>query len=120
MSKIIQEAHDINISVIPYNDENSLACIVALVYLSARNKYKIIREMPAGIGFADFVFLPYKKTDPAFILELKKDSTADVAIEQIKARRYIEALNGYTGRKLLVGISYSSKGKEHQVKVEEV
>lgn len=61
MEKLIQEAHDINIPVIKYNDENSLACIVTLVYLSTRSKYKIVREMPAGIDFADFIFYPNDK-----------------------------------------------------------
>lgn len=56
MEKLIQEAHDINIPVIKYNDEISLACIITLVYLYARSKYKIAREMPAGVGFTDFIF----------------------------------------------------------------
>ena len=72
MEKLIQEVHDINIPIIKYNNENSLACIVTLVYLSARTKYKIVREMPAGIGFADFIFYPNDKNKPAFIIELKK------------------------------------------------
>ena len=58
MEKLIKEAHDINIPIIKYNDENSLARIVTLVHLSARTKYKIVREMPAEIGFADFIFYP--------------------------------------------------------------
>ena len=52
MEKLIQEAHDINIPIIKYNDENSLACVITLVYLSARSKYKIVREMEAGSGRA--------------------------------------------------------------------
>lgn len=72
MEQLIQEAHDINIPIIKYNDENSLACVVTLVYLSARSKYKIVREMPAGVGFADFIFYPNDKSKPAFILELKR------------------------------------------------
>ena len=43
MTALLEEVHDINISVIKYNDENSLSCVVTLVYLSARTKYKIIR-----------------------------------------------------------------------------
>ena len=53
MTALLEETHDINIPVIKYNDENSLACVVMLAYLSARTKYKIIREMPAGKGFAN-------------------------------------------------------------------
>ena len=120
MEKLIQEAHDINIPVIKYNDENSLACIITLVYLSARTKYKIVREMPAGIGFADFIFYPNDKSKPAFIIELKKDSTPEEALKQIKEKRYALALKEYTGQKLAVGISYNSKQKQHHVKIEEI
>ena len=120
MEKLIQEAHDINIPVIKYNDENSLACIITLVYLSARSKYKIVREMPAGIGFADFIFYPNDKNKPAFIIELKKDSTPDEALKQIKEKRYALALKDYTGQKFAVGISYDSKQKQHHVKIEEI
>lgn len=120
MEKLIQEAHDINIPVIKYNDENSLACIITLVYLSARSKYKIVREMPAGIGFADFIFYPNDKSKPAFIIELKKDSTPDEALKQIQEKRYALALKNYTGQKLAVGIAYNSKLKKHSVKIEDI
>ena len=120
MERLIQEAHDINIPIIKYNDENSLACVITLVYLSARTKYKIVREMPAGIGFADFIFYPNNKSKPAFIIELKKDATADEALKQIKEKRYALALKDYTGQKLAVGISYDSKNKNHKVKIEEI
>ena len=120
MEKLIQEAHDINIPVIKYNDENSLACIITLVYLGARTKYKIVREMPAGVGFADFIFYPNDKSKPAFIVELKKDSTPDEALKQIKEKRYPLALKDYTGTKLAIGITYDSKQKQHHVKIEEI
>ena len=120
MEKLIQEAHDINIPIIKYNDENSLACIVTLVYLSARTKYKIVREMPAGIGFADFIFYPNDKSKPAFIIELKKDSTPEEALKQIKEKRYPLALKDYTGQKLAVGITYDCKQKQHHIKIEEI
>ena len=119
MEQLIQEAHDINIPIIKYNDENSLACVVTLVYLNARSKYKIVREMPAGVGFADFIFYPNDKSKPAFILELKKNSTPDEALKQIKEKRYA-ALKDYTGQKLAVGISYDEKLKKHSVKIEDI
>ena len=34
------------------NDENSLGCAIGLACYSARKDYRIIREMPAGRGFA--------------------------------------------------------------------
>ena len=120
MEQLIQEAHDINIPIIKYNDENSLACVVTLVYLSARTKYTIVREMEAGAGKADFIFYPNDKSKPAFILELKKNSTPDEALKQIKEKRYATALKDYTGKKLAIGISYDEKLKKHSVKIEDI
>ena len=118
MEEIIQRAHDYNIPLLKYNDENSLSCVVTLVYLWARNKYSIRREERAGAGLADFVFHPYNRSQPAFILELKKDSTPEDAIRQIRERRYVEALSDCTGEKFAVGIVYDSKNKNHRIKIE--
>ena len=112
--------HDINIPVIKYNDENSLACVITLVYLSARTKYTIVREMEAGAGKADFIFYPNDKSKPAFILELKKNASPEEALKQIREKRYATALRDYTGQKLAVGISYDEKLKKHSVKIEEI
>ena len=120
MASIIEEAHQLNVSIIKYNDENSLACIITLVYLSARSQYQIIREMPSGKGFADFIFIPNNKSKPAFIIELKKDSTPDDALKQIEERNYASSLKDCTGLKLAIGVSYSSKDKKHYVKVIEM
>lgn len=120
MERIIQECHDINTPTIKYGDENSLACVINLVYLNAKTKYKVVREMPAGIGFADFIFYPNDKSKPSFIIELKKDSTPEEALKQIKEKRYALALKDYTGQKLAVGISYDSKLKKHKVKIEDI
>ncbi len=57
----IDEIHMDTASVLTYNDENSLSCVLTLAYYSARKYYTIVREMPAGKGFADFVFFPRKK-----------------------------------------------------------
>jgi len=120
MVKIIEEAHDINIPSIKYGDENSLSCVVMLSYLSARDDYNIIREMPAGKGFADFIFYPNDKSKPAFILELKKNSTPEEALKQIKEKKYALALKDYTGEKFAVGISWDSKTKKHNIKIEDI
>ncbi len=120
MEEIIQAAHDYNIPLLKYNDENSLSCVVTLVYLLARDDYNIKREERAGAGLADFVFHPYDRSQPAFILELKKDSTPEDAIRQIRERRYIEALDDCTGEKFAVGIVYDSKNKNHKIKIEDL
>lgn len=104
---------------------DELLSVVNLVYLSARDKYRVEREDKAGEGYVDFIFYPERKGADALILELKVDSTPEDAIRQIKDRNYALRLKGkigeapkYTGRILAVGISCDRKSKEHTCKVE--
>ena len=110
-------------SILTYNDENSLGCAIGLAYYSARKDYKMIRELPAGRGFADVVFLPLPFSDkPAILVELKYDKSARTAMEQIKERQYMKALEGYVGEILLVGVNYDKddKNKPHSCVIEKV
>ncbi len=119
----LDRAHMEAASILTYNDENSLSCAIGLAYYSARKDYRLIRELPAGHGFADIVFLPLPSVDkPALVVELKYDKTADAAIRQIKDRCYTQALEGYTGEILLVGINYAkgNKNKPHSCIIERV
>lgn len=52
VAEMIAQSHLENPSILKYNDENSLACVIAPAYYSARANYEIIRELPAGKGFA--------------------------------------------------------------------
>ena len=79
--------------------------------------------MPAGHGFANIVFLPLPHTDkPAIVMELKYGKSADSAVQQIKDRNYAQALEGYSGKILLVGINYDreDKDKPHSCVIEGV
>ena len=119
----LDRAHTEVASILTYNDENSLGCAIGLAYYSARKDYKIIREMPAGRGFADLVFLPLPHTDkPAFVVELKYNKSADAAIRQIRDRHYTQALEGYSGEILLVGINYDKEkeNKPHSCVIEKI
>ena len=59
--------------------------------------------MPDGNGFADMVFLPKRaSSNPALVLELKWDKTAEGAINQIKRKSYVSSLKEYRGNILLV------------------
>ena len=82
--------------------------------------FKPIRELPAGRGFADLVFLPRREYPeiPALIIELKWNHSAETAIQQIKEKKYVKALDDYNGEILLVGINYDKKSKEHQCVIE--
>ena len=117
----IEEAH-FETSILKYNDENSLACVVSLAYYSAREYYTEVREFPAGKGFADIIYIPRKNhlDKPALIVELKWNQSAESAIAQIKERNYVKALEGYSGNILLVGVNYDKASKKHQCVIEEM
>ena len=115
----MEELHAENASILRYNDENSLSCVISIAYYYARNDYHMIRELPSGKGYADIVFLPRKNVSkPALVIELKKDRTARAAIDQIKERRYPQQVEQYTGEMLLVGISYDADSKKHDCRIE--
>ena len=114
VAELVELAHETYTSVLNYNDENSLSCVLTMAYFTAPAYYNVVREMPAGKGFADFVFLPRANAGdrPAMSVELKYNKSADSAINQIKENRYQGALAGYEGKILLVGINYKAEGKE--------
>ncbi len=123
VAKELDKAHSEVASILTYNDENSLGCAIGLAYYSARKDYKLIRELPAGKGFADIAFLPLPHTNnPAMVVELKYDRSVSAAIQQIKDRKYIQALEGYTGEILLVGVNYNKDkaNKPHSCVIERV
>ena len=117
----IDKAHE-EISILKYNDENSLSCVIGLAFYSAREFYQTIREMPAGGGFADIVFLPLPNhaDKPAILIELKWDQNADTAIRQIHEKRYDGVLKGYEGNIILAGISYDKATKKHSCIIEKI
>ncbi len=122
VAELIELAHDTYTSVLKYNDENSLSCVLTMAYFTAPAYYNMIREFPAGKGFADFVFIPRANAGsrPALVVELKYNKDADTAIKQIKEKRYHGALEGYSDKVLLVGINYDVENKHHTCIIEEM
>ena len=125
MCEILEYAHNTESLLLSYNTEAELTMIVNMVYLSARDTYRIEREDKAGIGYVDFIFYPLRKDDDGIILELKVDSSAGEAIHQIKDRHYqlkfegkLAELSRYKGRIIGVGISYDRKTKQHSCQTE--
>ena len=119
VEKEIDAIHSANVSILAYNNENALSCVITLAYYSAQKYYTLIRELPTGKGFADIVFLPGKYTDkPAMIVELKWDQSAQGAIKQIKEKNYSGILDEYAGNLLLVGINYNKRDKKHECVIE--
>ena len=119
MAEILEKAHNTEIPLLSYNNETDLTAVVNLVYLAARDRYRVEREDKAGIGYVDFIFYPeIDKSADAIILELKVNHTPEEAIQQIKEKKYPESIKQYTGDILLVGINYDKKTKEHQCLIE--
>ncbi|MBR0410830.1 MAG: AAA family ATPase [Eubacterium sp.] len=101
-----------------YNNEDALGSAVYLSYIYALNHYTVIKEMTAGKGFADVVFVPLKKGDPAMIIELKRNDSAGKAIDQIRDKEYFHALDNFQGEILFAGINYDEKSKSHSCRIE--
>ena len=125
VASMIEQVHQENTSILKYNDENSLSCIISLAYYAAKKDYVVYCELAGGKGYADIVLVPRKNVNkPAVIVELKWNKTAKAAIEQIKERQYIESLKDYKGEVVLAGINYSqsdSEGfKKHECKIERI
>lgn len=125
MAAILKYAHDAESPIFSYNSEIELSAVVNLVYLAARDRYRVEREDKTGEGWVNFIFYPECRGEDALILELKIDSTPEEAIKQIKDRQCALRFRGklgekekYTGRILAVGISYDRKSKEHFCGVE--
>ncbi len=119
VARAIDLAHDENTSILAYNDENSLACVLSVAYIWAKNEYVIHREYATGKGYADLVMIPHRNVSkPALVIELKYNHSADTAISQIKQKNYPAKLSDYTGDILLVGINYDKETKLHSCKIE--
>ena len=115
----VDAVHDENTSILSYNDENSLACVLSIAYYYAKNDYVMHRELATGKGFADLVLIPRKHVDsPAIVLELKYNQDADSAIDQIKRKQYPAKMAEYTDNLLLVGINYDKQQKTHTCRIE--
>jgi hypothetical protein len=115
----VDAAHDENTSILSYNNENSLACVISLAYYYAKNDYIVHRELATGKGFADIVLIPRKNvTTPAIVVELKFNKDADAAIDQIKRKQYPAKVSQYANHLLLVGINYDRQTKTHTCCIE--
>ena len=126
MLEILEFAHNTEVPLLSYNHESDLTAVVNLVYLSARDFYRMEREDKAGIGYVDFIFYPEAdRHADGIILELKVDDTPEEALRQIRDKKYalkFERKLGeerrYTGRILGVGIAYDKVKKVHECKIE--
>jgi hypothetical protein len=116
------DAAHLETSILNYNSEEALSHTLSLAYYAAREYYTVVREMPAGKGFADMAFIPrrHHPEAPAMLVELKWDKGVQTALDQIHERRYPEAFSGCEGELLLVGVSYDKDSKLHECTIERV
>lgn len=119
----VERAHEDASSIIRYNDENALACTLRLAFFSAIRRWRLVREMPAGKGFADMTLVPLASAaagTPGVVIELKYGASAREALAQIRERGYDRALNGaaVSGNVVLCGIAYDPKTKAHSCVIE--
>lgn len=118
VAQILEEVHDREIPFLKYHDENSLSCVITLCYLCARDEYWMEREYATGKGYCDYIFIPKKLSNPAIILELKYNRSAQEALQQIKDKDYIQKVK-HCKEVLLVGINYDEE-KYHSCMIEKV
>ena len=101
-----------------YNNEDALASAIYLAYIYALNEYTAIKEVTAGKGFADVVYIPLEASKTAMVIELKHNGSAESGIEQIKNKQYFDCLSHYEGDLLLIGINYDEGTRMHEAKIE--
>ncbi|MCD7738707.1 MAG: ATP-binding protein [Lachnospiraceae bacterium] len=125
VGKVLAIVHTTESPLKAYNDEAELSGSVKLAYIAARNKYDMEREDQAGIGYVDYIFYPYNRSDDGIIIELKVDDSPENALKQIKNKNYALRFQGKigeqpktAGRIILVGIGYYRKDKTHRCKIE--
>lgn len=89
--------------------------------------YAAMMKKEESLGYVDFIFYPIRYDQDCMILELKVDHKPEEAIAHIKEKEYALRFQGktaerkeYTGHILAVGISYNSKTKEHECKIEQL
>ena len=115
----IEMAHQYYANAKFYNNEQALRMVIMLAYVSRVDDYCDFQELPSGKGYADILFFPKKKSrKPALLIELKWNRSSGGAIEQIKENGYCDAISGYGGDILLVGINYDEKEKVHTCQIE--
>ncbi|MCQ2193878.1 MAG: ATP-binding protein [Paludibacteraceae bacterium] len=120
VAQALDAAHTEVTSPLTYNDEHCFQSAICLAYFYANTRYTLVKELPTGKGYADLVLIPYLPNIPALVIELKRNKSAESAIDQIKAKNYCQALTQYQGDLLFVGINYDEKTKEHKCKIEKL
>ncbi|MCQ2974837.1 MAG: ATP-binding protein [Bacteroidales bacterium] len=119
VAESLERSHSLVMNNWQYNNEACFASAIILSYIAGYDYYTIFQELPTGKGYADLVFIPYKSSKPALIIELKVDTVVETAINQIYDKKYNLHLEQYKGNMRFVGIAYNKETKKHTCKIEE-
>ncbi|ORY09054.1 hypothetical protein LY90DRAFT_518927 [Neocallimastix californiae] len=124
MCEILDKLHMEKIIIEDKLDHGNLKRVMDYSYFNARTKYDIEEESPRGHGRANIIFLPKGKNKvngEIIIIELKVNSTAKEAINQIHQKKYYNGLKkkGYYRNILLIGINYDQKKVKYSCVIEE-
>ncbi len=118
----VEQAHADVASVIAYNHEEDLACTLRLAFYSAMRRWKLVREAPAGKGYADLLMVPLASSGalPGVVLELKWGHSPAEALAQMRERDYAAAFRGTAAESdtLLCAVTYDPKAKRHECAIE--
>lgn len=124
VARQIEKIHEEE-SPLYYNNEQALRNVIKRAYFSYGDEYVMFEELPAGVGYADIVYLSKRDSVlPVLIIELKwsQSGGGGSALEQIRDRRYPAAFKGYGSDILPVGISYDREAvagqRKHQCRIE--
>ena len=110
VAQLVEQTHQSMTSVLAYNSENALSCVISVLCFYVETQYMVIREFPTGKGFADIVLIPKPRVQkPAMVIELKFKKDVKAAIDQIHNNQYPGKLHDFYGEVILVGISYDKK-----------
>ncbi len=128
VAEVISGSHQDYASIISFNDENSLALAIMVSFYTARQYYRVVRELPSGKGFADIAFLPKESSAapflkgpvPAMVVELKWNRSARATIKQIRDRNYTGVLSDFKGEIILIGINYTKTTKKYSCRIEKL
>ena len=97
-----------------YNHEDVLQSAIYLAYIYLLNTHICIKEMTTGKGFVDVVYIPVKKENPAFIIELKRNDSSESAIEQIKEKGILNPCS-IIGANCILWVSIMMRRKKRTV-----
>ena len=103
-----------------FSNEAALHTSVVSALTYSKAYYNLHDEESTGYGIADVVLIPrfhYSK-NPAIIIELKVDKSAEVALNQIKEKKYGQDFECYKNNMIFIGINYNKKSKHHECKIE--